>query len=342
MVLLALLAAPSVAAAGDPEPIVLAWTSLAGCPGEGDVRVEIERVLGGPPDPATRRYLRAEAKVTRAGAGFHVHLVTDLGGVTGERDLDGPTCAAVANATALIVALTFDPEALSRRSEAAKPPPPPAPPAPPPTPPPSPLEPSLLPPPLPDASPPPTPLPPPVAPAPVAPPERSRPVFALGVVGAASLGALPGVGAGLGGRLGVLVGRFRADLSASYWPEHTATLTARPTAGGKIQLVAGDATACWALLRAPLEVSPCLGLELGSMSATGFGVKANSDGSALWVAPALEASAALPIGRHFAARLDVGLLVPALRPPFVLQGAGTVYTAGPVVGRATLGLEARF
>jgi hypothetical protein len=83
------------------------------------VRAEIERALGGPPDPATRRYLRAEAHVKQVGAGFHLHLVTDLGGAVGERDLDGPTCAAVARAAAVIVALTFDPEAVARRASAA-------------------------------------------------------------------------------------------------------------------------------------------------------------------------------------------------------------------------------
>jgi hypothetical protein len=54
------------------------------------------------------------------------------------------------------------------------------------------------------------------------------------------------------------------------------------------------------------------------------------------------AAAALPFGKRFAARLDLAVLVPAERHPFVLTGVGTVYTAGPVVGRAALGLEIRF
>jgi hypothetical protein len=337
--LAALLAAPTALAAGEPEPITLAWASVPGCPGERDVRAEIERVLGGPPNPASRRYLRAEARVSRAGTGFHVHLVTDLGGVTGERDLDGPTCAAVANATALIVALTFDPEALERRNEVSKAAPPPAPPGVPPPPPPPATpkatpEPSTLPEPLPAALQP--------APAPGVPRVASRPKFALGVVGSASIGALPMIGAGVGGRASVLAGRFRADLSGSYWPERSVSLPTRSTAGGRIRLAAGDASACWAVLRTPLELSPCLGLELGSMSGTGFGVRSDLAGSTLWIAPVAEAAAALPIGNRFAARLDLGVLVPIQRPPFVLTGAGTVYAAGPVVGRATLGVELRF
>ncbi len=239
--LAALLATGTARPAGEAsEPIALAWASLPGCPGEREVRAEIERVLGGPPDPASRRYLRAEAHVSRAGAGFHVHIVTDLGGAIGERDLDGPTCSAVANAAALIVALTFDPDALARRADAAAPhPAPPASPAAPPAPPALPaavLAPSLLPPPLPDAAvlPEAPPWIPPVAPPPSADrAPRPRPIVALGVLGAASVGALPKVGGGIGGRAGILVGRFRADVSASYWPDQTATLAGRPTAGAR-------------------------------------------------------------------------------------------------------------
>jgi hypothetical protein len=316
------------------------WASVAGCPKDREVRAEIERVLGGPPSPASRRYLRAEATVSRTGTGgFHLHLITDLGGTVGERDFDGPTCAAVANAAALIVALTFDPDALTRRAEPAPPAPsqrpapvPPAAPAPPVV---SLPEPAILPAPLPDAGP--LASPPSAAPVP-----RPRPVLAMGVMGSASTGALPEVGEGLGGRVGLLAGRFRADVSVSYWPDRTATLPRRPLAGGRIHLVAADGSACWALLRAPLEISPCLGLEVGSMVATGFGVRSDGSGAALWIAPSAEALAALPVGRRFAARLDLGVLVPAERPPFVITSAGTVYRAGPVVGRAALGLEIRF
>jgi hypothetical protein len=346
---LAVLAAVRPArAAGEPgEPIVLQWAAPPGCPSEEGVRAEIERVLGGPPDPASPRYLRAEARVARAGDGFHVHLLTDLGGVLGERELDGRTCLAVAHAAALIVALTFDPEALARRSEGVTPPPAatsaaPAPPAPlaavapEPTVPPAPPSPSL-------------PLPPEdrrprrVAPALAADsPPPLRPGFAVGPIGAVAVGALPGVGAGVGGRAGVLVGRFRAEVSATYWPAQTATLTDRPTAGGNFRLIAGDGSACYAVLRAPLELSPCAGLEVGSMEATGFGVRTKESGSALWIAPLAAAAVGLPVGQHFAVRLDLAVLVPVERPPFVLTAAGTVYTAGLVVGRATLGLELRF
>jgi hypothetical protein len=336
----ALAAAPARAAGEGEGPISLAWSSVAGCPDAHEVRAEIERVLGGPPSPSTRRYLRAQATVSRgSGAGFHVHLITDLGGVPGERDLDGPTCAAVARATALIVALTFDPDALTRRAEADPPLPPPAP-APAPTAPAAPPparpylpEPALLPAPLPDPDPRNLPAPPGGV---------RRVIFAAGVLGSISRGDVPNVGGAIGGRVGLLVDRFRVDLALSYWPDQTTTLAGRPALGGRAHLLAGAASGCWAALQTPVELSPCLGLEAGSMGATGFGASSDESGSAPWIAPFAQAAAAFPFAGRFAARLDLSLAVPALRPPFVLNGAGTVYTAAPVAGRAALGLEARF
>ncbi len=333
---LAVLAAacPALPAGDAGEPIALQWVGPPGCPSEREVRAEIERVLGGPPDPATQPHLRAQARVSGGrGGDFHVHLITDLGGVIGERDLHGGTCAAVANAAALIVALTFDPAALARRTTPAPAPlPPPSSPATPAAPVPSPI----LPPPLPAGLPP----PPPSTVAERAP--SRRPGFAVGLLGAASIGALPGVGAGVGGLLGIRAGRFRADVSASYWPDKTTAIASQPTVGGRFRLVAGDASACYAVLRAPVELAPCLGLEVGSMAGAGVEVRSSGSGSALWIAPLAAAMAALPVGQRFAARFDLGMLGPVERPPFVLSGERTVYTAGPIAGRATLGIEVRF
>jgi hypothetical protein len=101
----------------------------------------------------------------------------------------------------------------------------------------------------------------------------------------------------------------------------------------------GDASACYAVLRAPVELAPCLGLEVGSMAVE---VRTGGSGSALWLAPLAAAMAGVPVGQRFTARFDLGVLVPVERPRFVLAGGPTVYTAAPVAGRATLGIEVRF
>jgi hypothetical protein len=342
-----------VLAADEPAgPIVLRWAAPAGCPTEGEVRAEVDRVLGGPPAATSPRHLRAEAVVTRAGTeGFRIHLFTDMGGSLGEREFGGPTCRAVAKAAAVIVAITFDPDAIARQgpggTAAKRPPPSPADspatpiPAPEPPPPPSPV-PAVLPLARQVDAPVPVPAPAPTQGAP------TRPRFLIGAMTALSLGALPGVGVGFGGRAGLLVGRFQADLSAAYWPARVADLSARPGVGGDFRLVAGDARACFAVLVSPIELGPCAGLEVGSMSASGFGVRSPGSGSALWIAPLVEATAALPIvrfgggGAFFAVRLDVGVLAPIERPPFVLENVGPVFGASAAVGRVALGAEVHF
>jgi hypothetical protein len=157
------------------------------------------------------------------------------------------------------------------------------------------------------------------------------------------LGALPKVGGGIGGRFGIIVAeRLRVDVGGAYWPGEPATLPSRPTAGGTIRLAAADASACYALFRSIVELSPCLGIEVGSMGGTGFGIRTGESGASPWVAPHLGGAVTVPASRRVAAWLGVDALAPVLRPPFVLTGAGTAFTAARVVGRASLGLEARF
>jgi hypothetical protein len=158
----------------------------------------------------------------------------------------------------------------------------------------------------------------------------------------ASLGALPGLGLGLGGRAGLLFGHLGVDLSASYWPNRAATVAARPAAGGEFRLVTGDARACYAFPIQRLELGPCVGLSLGRMSADGFGVRHPGSGSALWIAPLIGATAALSLLPRLALRLDLAALAPLERPPFVLDSVGDVFGASRGVGRASQGVEGRF
>lgn len=333
--------------AADTAPITLRWTAPAGCPAQEEIRQEIDRLLGGPRDPASPRHLRAEAVVmhTRDG-GFRVHITTDMAGSIGEQEFDAPSCAALAEAAALIVAFTFDPEAVTKRSAepvAAAPPLPPSPTAATPAVPPVPLPTSSSRAPL---SPPPV---RPLVPLPVPPPraDASRslsraPTFVLSAATAISAGALPSIGIGIGGGAGLLLGRLRADVSAAYWPNRRSAVTTRPTAGGDVSLFAVDARACYVALLAPIEIAPCAGLSIGRMVADGFGVKSPGTGAALWIAPLVEASTALPIGRRFALRIDLGALAPVRRPTFVLERIGSVHRASAFVGLAVLAAEARF
>ncbi len=286
---------------------------------------------------------RTVATVSVEERGYRVRLETSNGGPTRAREIKGASCAALADATALILALMIDPAAVSIPPADAGAPLEAAAPAPTT----SPLGSSASAIPAPSAGPSPaptTPAPalsarPPLPPAPDPPSRFSTGLFAMGAL---DLGTLPGVSPGVLVGLSVLYGPLRAELAAALWPAHDATLAARPTAGGAVDLYAGSAAACWRFLPGRFELGPCLGLEIGRLRAQGFGVSDPGQGSALW--------AAWRAGGGFAYRpiaplvlgLRLEVAVPFARPGFVLSNVGTVHRPSVAAGRALAGLEVRF
>lgn len=115
------------ARAGD-SPLSLTWIVPPGCPTEAEVAADVTRRLAG---SISARPVLARAEVTVHKDSWRVVLSTQQSGATGRRVLEGPTCAAVASATALILALTIDPQAAAQNAS-VPPPPPPRPPPPPP------------------------------------------------------------------------------------------------------------------------------------------------------------------------------------------------------------------
>jgi hypothetical protein len=109
---------PSWAQGGPAPAVVIAWTAPPGCPGVDEVTADIERILGRPL-AGTAVTIQAHATVTMDGSGtFRLHLETTEQDGTHARDLEGRTCANVARATALIIALAVDPEAGTRSASA--------------------------------------------------------------------------------------------------------------------------------------------------------------------------------------------------------------------------------
>ena len=107
---LALALAPRPASA--QERLALRWTAPPACPDGAVVRDEVERLLGGAiPDGAR---VTAEADATARGSRYRLTLATEMEGAHGERVLEAERCAELAAATALILALMIDPEAVAR------------------------------------------------------------------------------------------------------------------------------------------------------------------------------------------------------------------------------------
>ena len=353
-----------LAQAGEAPPIALQWMAPPEeCPDAAYVYGEIARLLGGEAR-ATDSKVTAKAKIVHVKDGlWRVTLTTKTtpseGGAPseGSRTVEAESCRSLTDATALILALTINPErvaatAASSSSSSG-----------------SPLGSSsalgsslVAAPSAPSAS---TSV---VASAPsativatpadsVSPPISSASAspsttanggpdalasFVFG--GALDTGTLPFVALGLGATNEARVDRLRLQAIGFWSPKRRATLANRPTAGGDFDLYSLGARVGVSLLDPALsfELAPTLSLAWSRIRASGFGVDRPNDASIDSVALGPGGYAALRLTKPVFLRLQVEALFPLRRPDFVLDAIGDVHTVPLLVGRAQLGLEARF
>ena len=308
-----------------PSNVELAWSAPAECPGRASVEREIRANLAG--STVAGNAVVARASVARAGDKWHVDLAIRSGQGSGERSFDAASCAELASAVALIVALTVDP---SRR----------------------PAEPDAAPPVVADAGPPaPAPATPPApAPPPTADSSEDPPKLAIGGEALADVGALPSASVGGGLTLALLLGRVRIEARGRLFVSQRALDTAQPTQGVDLSLVGGGGRGCFAILAGELTLAPCAGLAIERVAAAGFG---GATGTAAFSRDTTWASGSggllatwAPL-RWFALRLDAEILVPFSRPSFVVLApdgsvAGVLHRPSPLGGRLGLGVEFRF
>ncbi len=346
-----LLRAGSVGAA--PISFSLTWDAPAECPDSKYLRAEVETLLAGAPPTLVGVTARAEVHHRDDGS-WTVRLRTDREGTVGERSLEADSCRSLADATALVVALTIDP---AHVASAAEPPSAPAPattsasaPAP---------SPSASPP-LPSPAPSEVPRRADVAHLPTGAPNAtgatgargSRPRWAVFPAIAGDLGTLPHLAYGFSLSGSVMVGRFRGELYGAFWPNQTAhgQGTIPQADGGTVELVDGGMRACaptpdQSLPLQRIELSPCAGLEAGGLRGKGVNLAPALTRTSLWLAVTLDARAVVRLSRSWGIGLDVEAVVPLRRDVFTF-GAGpsapTIHEAGIIEGRAWMGPELRF
>jgi hypothetical protein len=240
--------------------------------------------------------------VARRGAAFTVRIQTDLRGVGGERSLEGDTCAAVASATALILAMALDPDAV--RGTAS-----------------------------------PTPgvqARPDLVAAPGPPEAGPRVRLGAGLVGGA--GSLPGLGFGLGLEVrGRVSDRLGVAALGQYWPSRDARTDEEPNAGGRFSYVGLGLGACHLTEWATVGLRLCLGPELARVSAGGFGVSDPGRGSGAWIAAASTAGISFRATPRLAFEVALAGAAPLTRPTFVLEGVGRVWQPATLSGRLLFG-----
>jgi hypothetical protein len=177
--------------------------------------------------------------------------------------------------------------------------------------------------------------------------ERATPVAAqqtwVNVHALGSAGLLPGepaLGASLSADLPVH-GPWGARAGLSYWPERTTE-----TLGGRFGfgLTAGSLAACiHALPDGAVGASACAGGWLGSIHAVVYQLEPTAPGDRLWGGLSLAAELHARLGRSFRLSLGAQALAPATRHRFTVRArAGAVFRQSPVTGTALLGAGVSF
>ena len=330
-------------AAADGERLIT--VIIEGTPGCDDRVVfdaELERLLG---DAATRGApLNARARVDRMDDRYRLRLELEQAGSRSERTLDGD-CETLLQTAALLVAIAHDPSAVVERRSVVAPEAPPPPAVPEPLPSPAPAVPPSL------------PLRPRWAWATPAPPaDRDSP--SLGFLARLGplfgVGDLPGPHAGVALGVGLRIDAFRIEGSFEVGAGSGQTVDARPEAGADFLRIAGVVRGCrvvvpldggaWPRDSLDLDLSGCLGLELGTLSGEGFGVDSPERGSAFWAAPRADLRLGLGIVGPLGVAAEVGVAFPLDPRRYVLRGGTNdellvVHEPSVVAGRTGLVVE---
>ncbi len=267
--------------------------------------------------PSHRAEVHAEV-ASSAPDRWTVLVVTDVDGTPGERSLEADSCAALANATALIVAWTIEPLATRPPTPEALAPPPPV----------AVASPTAV----------------PVAATTPAPPSAVAGVLAVAAQG--DLGMFPKEDLAAEITLGAALRRLRFEVSGSAWLPEDATKSG--TAGGAhLHFLEGGLRGCRRdFVRPSLELDPCLGAGLVHVSSVGFDETDSYTRDAWFSWVRGDALATWTFLGPLALRGLVGMAVPLTRPQVVIQqppgGNLLLYRPSVIAGRVELGLEVHF
>jgi hypothetical protein len=307
----AVVGSPFRAFADDSESLNLAWDAPSECPSRTQVLAEVARLLGGTIPSPRGGAVAARAQVEH-GQGWSVAITTRHAGQTGRRAIETGSCQEVADATALIIALMVDPDAVAAHAQDPK-------------------------------------LDQPPSTAVATPPKPTTKARAIGLLAGihtqASLGTLPGLDVGVGAGLALTGQRWRMELRGTYGlrRDQVAHASAPAGADGQFSFVGGALTGCFNLGQDAVDFGPCADAEWGVVSAKGVGVSVGFPARTTWVALGAGGYVAVAIGPHVNIPLHIDILAPLLRPEYVFKDVeGRVYQAPPVGARIHTGIAWRF
>jgi hypothetical protein len=291
----------------------LTWLAPAGCPTAEEVRSEIDRLLGSPAHAPAIGELNVRASVGHESR-WLVTLETTLATRSGHRTISATSCQGLANATALIVALMIDPDAVAAHSRSPEK---------------EPLAPAPV------VEP---------APSPARPNAPARKTFLLAGLGATGhWGVLPSPDLGVDASVGVMGSFWRVELRALYSPRavHSQAMSDPPGAFGRFRLVTGTLAGCLTFKRAGLDFGPCLDFEAGVVQGEGLVAPITSSKTMPWLALGAGAVVVFKANRWLGFPVHVDAVVPVWRPRFNFDET-PIFRSAVVGGRLTAGVEAQF
>lgn len=296
--------------ASEPGTFIFSWQAPASCPSREDLSAAIARLLGGDIRVPQGGDIRARAVVAH-GQTWSVAIETELAGRPGQRSIEAASCQDLADATALIIALMIDPDAVAAHAT-----PPKAVPA--------------------------------TPPAETDPAHQRKPramQYLLGVHTAGIYRTMPSFDVGLGGGVGMAGRHWRVELRGSYGLRRDQKAMAAAPAGayGEFGFAAATLAACFNLGRQGPAFGICADYELGVISARGAGVSESLPAQTPWSALGAGAYVAFPLGSHLSLPLHVDVMAPLRRTEFVFQNEPQpVFQAPAVGGRISVGVELHF
>ena len=320
--------------------LVLDWPSLPECPSKEQVTLGVQRALGSAA-PRTQS-IYAHVAVERQSK-WVLRLQTESTGGQGERQIEGDSCAQVAEALAVILAMLIDQEAAKATSAGA--------------------ESNVV-----NQRPQETGAAVAYAPPPYA---TVATVATAATVATVQLGpgaiVLKARGAPSDARLGVAVGAvlslgverasrlgfsfavdraqgwFRWFVYANYFPGHDVGLASNPRRGAHVSEGSVGASLGVRALRGPFEIVPRVGLLGFAVRARGFGVNLQPlSETVYWSSLTFGNVISADLGRSFGAQLALDLTVPFSRPAARLDPGGDVLRPSQIGAQAYLAGVCRF
>jgi hypothetical protein len=308
-----------------PEPIELAWSAPPECPSQDQLRASVSGMLGG---ASAREQVHADVSVVRESEGYAADVALVIDGRRSTRRLVATSCSALAEATALVIAVSVDPVRALEESPgepaAAQIP-----------------EPRVVEPPtlpvvedpvdrsvaiVPDAS--------------TAPPPR-RPGAYVRILGGADYGTTPAITGMLGGAVGLRGRDWRAELDGSWAFARSTSLTIAPEARAALGRWSIGARGCGVPTRGRIEVPLCAAIEAGAIEGDGTGGTIGARHARRpWIAAVLGPAIAITVVPRLALLLGVDLVAPLWRARFVI-GSEEIHRPRPIGVRALLGAELR-